>query len=352
MATAGGELCFTMSVTDEVELVRDRVARLQRIYPGCSVVLLPDGVEAARRAWPGGRGVSVQASPESLYAATNGGLVVQRHLEAALGSAAAWWFKVDPDTVVWRRFRRLPAGQCFFGTIQGGLPWPSLQGGCIGGTRAAVEALAGSRALLAPELLEPGRSWAGGNEVLLTRARAGLVSFDFVHAWACREAGIPLIPFDEIRSEWRQPPPDPRRYAVTHPHKALDVDAEQRMVRARQNTSARLVELIRNAVPPEATVAVVSKGDEALTALGRRIGRHFPAGENGAWAGFHPRDSRHAIALLESERAAGVDHFALPQTGDWWLEFYDGLARHLATRHRLVAHEPGAGRIWALEEPA
>jgi hypothetical protein len=123
-------------------------------------------------------------------------------------------------------------------------------------------------------------------------------------------------------------------------------------LRARQKCSVRLVDLILSAVPPEAIVAVVSKGDEALTALGRRTGRHFPADENGAWAGFHPSDSEHAIALLESARSTGVNHFALPQTGDWWLDFYDGLAQHLATAHRLVAHEPGAGRIWALEEPA
>jgi hypothetical protein len=343
------DLCFTMSVIDERELVEDRVARISRVYPGSHVVLLPDGTHTAGRPWPD-VGVSVRSNEERLYAVENGGLVVQRHLEAFLDSGARWWFKVDPDTVVWRRFGSLPDGICFFGTMQGGRPGPSLQGGCIGGTQAAARALLESAALLSPALLDPESSWAHGNPFLLARAARGLVSFDFVHAWACRQAGIPLQAHAEIRSEWKQPPLDPSQHAVSHPHKTVDVDGEQLALRARLEVSARLVELIEANVPAHATVAVVSKGDDCLAELGERVARHFPADETGAWAGFHPRDSEHAIALLAREQTGGADHFALPDTGAWWLEYYDGLARHLESRHRLVAQEPGAGRIWALEE--
>ena len=346
----GRDLCFTLSVTDEHELVADRVSRLKRVYPESRIVLLPDGPQVTLEGWPAG--VAVRPSKTRLYAVENGGRVVQAHLDAFLETAALWWFKFDPDTVLRRRFRRLPIGTCFFGTIQGGNPGPSLQGGCIGGTRAACRLLADSGVLLAPQLRSPERTWARANPNLLARARGDLVSFDFVHAWACRQVRIPLVDHAEIRSEWKQPPDYARSYAVTHPHKCVDIGAEEREAARRRRVAERLVELVGTSVPADATVAVVSKGDARLAALKGQTARHFPADENGSWAGYHPADSAHAIRLLEAERARGVDHLALPETAEWWLDHYDGLARYLSTRHRLVAQASGAGRVWALEGPA
>ena len=102
----------------------------------------------------------------------------------------------------------------------------SLEGGCIGGARAAAAALLESGALRSPSLLDPAASWAGDDPQLAARAEAGLVSFSAVHAWACREAGIELRDHPEIRSEPRHPPEDPWRWAFTHPHKWLDVDGD------------------------------------------------------------------------------------------------------------------------------
>ena len=343
----GRDLCFTLSVTDEHELVADRVSRLELVYPDSRIVLLPDGPEAALEGWPAS--VTVRPSDTRLYAVESGGRVVQAHLEAFLGSDALWWFKLDPDTVLRRGFRRLPVETCFFGTIQGGNPGPSLQGGCIGGTRSACSLLADSGVLLAPELRTPARTWARSNPNLLARARDGLVSFDFVHAWACRKLGIPLVDHPEVRSEWKDPPDDGHSYAVTHPHKRLDLDAEEREAARRRRVAGRLVELVESTIPAGSIVAVVSKGDERFAALTGPAARHFPADEDGGWAGYHPADSAHAIRLLEAERARGVDHLAVPETAEWWLDHYTGLARHLSTRHRLVADAPGAGWIWALE---
>src|SRR5207237_10571015 len=141
-------------------------------------------------------------------------------------------------------------------------------------------------------------------------------------------------------------PAEPWRWAFTHPHKALDVAAETRRALERRAVARRLVALIERELSPSALVAVVSKGDETLVARLAQPARHFPADETGGWAGLHPADSDEAIAMLERQRRDGVDHFALPETGDWWLEHYDGLARHLAAQCRLVAHAPGAGRLW------
>ena len=212
-------VCFTMSVIDEYDLVDDRVARLQAAHWDCRIVVLPERCGV----WP----QSVEVRPvERLYSVGNGGLVVERHLEAFIASGCTWWFKVDPDTVAWRPFNHLPEDACFFGTLRDDEPGPSLQGGCIGGTRAAAAALLESGALRSPLLLDPGASWAAGNPHLAARAEAGLVSFNSVHAWACREAGIELRDHPEIRSEPRDPPADPWRWAFTHPHKWLDVEDE------------------------------------------------------------------------------------------------------------------------------
>jgi hypothetical protein len=343
--TLGRSVCFTMSVTDEHELVDDRLARIRRTYPGCRIVLFP---EAEGDSWDA-PGIEVEPV-ESLYAVHRGGVVVERHLAAFLRSGCRWWFKIDPDTVAWRRIRRLPTGRCYFGSIQGGAPAPSLQGGCIGGTRLAALELLASGALRSEQLADPYASWACGNPNLASRVEEGLVSFDFVHAWACHAAGIPLRDHPEIRSEWRVAPAEPWRWAFTHPHKALDVAAEARVAHERRVVARRLVELIDHDLPATASVAVVSKGDPSLVASVSCIARHFPADTTGAWAGYHPSDSDEAIALLDGLRSDGVDYLALPETGGWWLNHYDGFAKHLASRCRLIAHAPGAGWIWALEE--
>jgi hypothetical protein len=211
-----------MSVTDEYDLVDDRVARLQTAYRDCRIVLFPEHCGA----WPRG----VEARPvERLYAVGRGGLVVERHLDAFLASGCAWWLKVDPDTVAWRPLLHLPEDTCFFGTLQDGA---SLQGGCIGGTRAAAAALLASGALRAEALLDPAASWARGDAKLAGRVDAGVVSFEHVHAWACREAGIELRDHPEIHCESREPPADPWRWAFTHPHKWLDPDADALTPRA------------------------------------------------------------------------------------------------------------------------
>ena len=335
-------VCFTMSVADEYDLVDDRVARLRAAYRDCKIVLFPEHCGV----WPS----DVEVRPvERLYPVANGGLVVERHLEAFIASGCEWWFKVDPDTIAWRPLNHLPEDVCFFGTVQGGEPGPSLQGGCVGGTRAAAQALLASGALRSPALLDPATSWAGDNPHLAARVEAGMVSFDFVHAWACRAAGIELRDHPEIRSEWRDPPADAGRWAFTHPHKWLDVEAESLQVSERHAVAERLARLIERELPVTASVAIASKGDASLVAELNRRARHFPADESGDWAGFHPADSDEAIAMLERERLDGVDHFALPETGDWWLEHYDAFARHLASRARLVAHADGAGWLWELQ---
>ena len=98
-------------------------------------------------------------------------------------------------------------------------------------------------------------------------------------------------------------------------------------------------EVARTVLPPKATVAVVSKGDDELLRFGDELtGWHFPQNEDGVYAGFYPADSTLAIAHLEELRSKGAGYLLFPETAFWWLDRYEGFARHLDAGYR---------RIWA-----
>jgi hypothetical protein len=98
----------------------------------------------------------------------------------------------------------------------------------------------------------------------------------------------------------------------------------------------------------DSTVAVVSKGDGELVRLGSNDGWHFPRTEDGKYAGHHPADGSEAIAHLEQLRRQGAHYFLLPSTYFWWLDHYQGLAKHLQSRYRLVADCPDTCLIYDL----
>ena len=99
---------------------------------------------------------------------------------------------------------------------------------------------------------------------------------------------------------------------------------------------ARIRRRIDDLLPGSAAVGVVSKGDARFLELGGRRACHFPPGEGGEWAGYHPADSNEAIAHVESLRSMGFDYLVFPSTGLWWLDHYAGLREHLLTTGRVV----------------
>jgi glycosyltransferase involved in cell wall biosynthesis len=106
----------------------------------------------------------------------------------------------------------------------------------------------------------------------------------------------------------------------------------------------RLIRRIRAAVddvlPVDATVLVISRGDDALLDLAGREAWHFPQADNGAYAGHHPRDSTAAIRHLESLRKRGAGFLLLPATALWWLDYYAGLREHLQKHYTVAAEAP------------
>ena len=90
-------------------------------------------------------------------------------------------------------------------------------------------------------------------------------------------------------------------------------------------------------MPEGATVLVISRGDDEALELGRRQAWHFPQEADGTYSGSYPRDSEEAVAQLEDLRARGARYLLVPSTSAWWLEHYEGFARHLHEHYRALA---------------
>jgi GT2 family glycosyltransferase len=96
----------------------------------------------------------------------------------------------------------------------------------------------------------------------------------------------------------------------------------------------RVREVVDAEIPPDATVLVVSNGDDELLQLGaHRRGLHFPQMEDGTYAGHHPGDSAEAIAHFEALRTQGARYILFPETALWWLDFYDEFVSFLRRHH-------------------
>jgi GT2 family glycosyltransferase len=106
-----------------------------------------------------------------------------------------------------------------------------------------------------------------------------------------------------------------------------------------RHLTERVREAVEEHVPSGATVLVVSRGDRELIRLGDRRGDHFPQDGDGRYAGYHPADSAEAIAALERLREKGAQFLVVPPPSAWWLDHYDGFARHLERYPLLTARD-------------
>lgn len=113
----------------------------------------------------------------------------------------------------------------------------------------------------------------------------------------------------------------------------------------------RVRERVRERLPREARVLVISRGDDDLLQLFGRQAGHFPQEEQGVYAGHHPPDAAAAIDHLVALESAGWDHLLIPATAFWWLEHYVGFRAHLA-RSYAVAHRDDDCAIYALRCPS
>jgi GT2 family glycosyltransferase/SAM-dependent methyltransferase/glycosyltransferase involved in cell wall biosynthesis len=123
-------------------------------------------------------------------------------------------------------------------------------------------------------------------------------------------------------------------------------------IRLEPDNYARLPERIRGVardlLPCDATVLVVSKGDERLLDLGQRCAWHFPRTVSGSYAGHHPSDSAAAINHLESLREQGAAYLLFPATSLWWLDHYREFRHHLDSHHCLLIRQDDVCAIYEL----
>lgn len=220
------ELTFCLQVFRDHGLARTCLRAVRRAYPEARLVVVSDGDDDPR--WPVlcARFRAEYARGERLYAVEHGGRIVARLLDLHLARPTRWLLRIDTDTRVHRRFRRLPRGTCVFGTLERRtyahgeiLEPPVVQGGCLGFTLEAVQRLRASGVFEDPALRDYAATWADTRDAL-ERARGGRVSFDHLLRHGCRQAHVELRACEEVHSCWRGRVRNPGlRYAVTHPHK-------------------------------------------------------------------------------------------------------------------------------------
>jgi GT2 family glycosyltransferase len=117
-----------------------------------------------------------------------------------------------------------------------------------------------------------------------------------------------------------------------------------------QSLVRRVRDIVRETVPLDATILVISRGDDTMLDLGGRTAWHFPQANGDGYAGHYPASDQEALAQLEELRRRGAAYLVLPATGSWWLSYYTEFADRL--RSSRVVDVPGTCSIYALARSA
>jgi SAM-dependent methyltransferase len=191
-------------------------------------------------------------------------------------------------------------------------------------------------------------------------------------SWVCRELerhpGLRLVLLSERAWGGMQDvvacvrvPEDEIQAQVAHQKQWLDqiepggrakLAAEYRNLHEYRDLVERIRDVAHRTLPKDATVAVVSRGDERLVQLDGIEGWHFPRDEHGRYLGHYPPDSASAIEHLEALRVQGAEFFLLPASAFWWLEHYEEFAKHLEARYPVVVRLDDTCLIFGLTDGA
>lgn len=219
------DLTFFALVFQDYDATAECLKDLRRHYPASRVILRSDGDTDPRFPILARRNDVDFRAESRIFTIENGGAVIERMLELFLEKPTHYLFKIDPDTVIHRRFQHLPVRNGLFGTVQLPDESPSIQGGCMGFTLDAAQQILQSQMLRDPRLQEPAKHIDDSPYFFRMAHRAqrcGLASFDWIVPWIASELGIPMYSFDEVNSGWQQAPPNPNhRFAITHPRAKL-----------------------------------------------------------------------------------------------------------------------------------
>lgn len=118
-----------------------------------------------------------------------------------------------------------------------------------------------------------------------------------------------------------------------------------------QGLIAQVHHLVQRATPPDAVVAVASRGDDRIIDFRQRVGWHFPRRSDGVYAGHHPVDSTAAVQHLVTLQGRGANFFLLPSTSSWWLDHYTGFKEYFDEHCTTLLDHEVVGRLYALFRP-
>jgi len=107
-----------------------------------------------------------------------------------------------------------------------------------------------------------------------------------------------------------------------------------------QQTLKSIRELVRQAIPEGGHVLAVSRGDEDVLRLEHCRAAHFPQGQGGVYAGYHPANSEVAITHLTELQKSGAQYLLIPHSSLWWLDHYREFADHLNSNFHRVVDQP------------
>lgn len=110
----------------------------------------------------------------------------------------------------------------------------------------------------------------------------------------------------------------------------------------------RIRDIVREVLPSNATVSVISKGDEELRRLHGREAWHFPRDPDGRYTGYHPAGGVASVFQLEGQRAIGAEFLLIPSTALWWLDHYTEFRSHLELHYLEVFRQDDVCRIYDL----
>ena len=117
----------------------------------------------------------------------------------------------------------------------------------------------------------------------------------------------------------------------------LPADPERWLTNSWWHRLRRAVDAIEAAIAPGVPYLLADQGSWGLDHTERRRPRPF-LGRDGAYWGS-PADDAHAISELEGERTAGAAALVLGWPAFWWLEHYEGFARHLELGYRRMVQD-------------
>src|SRR2546428_4981019 len=149
------DLTFFALVYQDYDAMAACLKDLRKHYPTSRVILRSDGDQDPRFPLLASDHKVEFHGELRLFGIENGGAVIERMLELFLERPTRYLFKIDPDTVIHRRFKYLPGRSGVFGTLQCEEETPSVQGGCMGFSRDSADRILQSRMLRDGRLKEP-----------------------------------------------------------------------------------------------------------------------------------------------------------------------------------------------------